>query len=143
MEIRSGVKLSQIEVLSLLEHFDSSSVVPLHEGLDFKTYSQKLSQYAYFVLASEMNKQMGFIAYYINEDNHFVYIPQIVVHKDARHKGLGHSMINVLCDSIGEDMKFIKLEVLKSNFYARDFYQREGFEEVEDHDDRLLLKRKL
>lgn len=143
MEIRSGVKLSQIEVLSLLEHFDSSSAVPLHEGLDFKTYSQKLSQYAYFVLASEMNKQMGFIAYYSNEDNHFVYIPQIVVHKDARHKGLGHSMFNVLCDSIGEDMEFIKLEVLKSNFYARDFYQREGFEEVEDHDDRLLLKRKL
>ncbi len=143
MKIRSGLRLSRSEVLSLLERFDDSSDSPLHEGLDFKTYSHKLSQHAYFVLASENDRQLGFIAYYLNEENHFVYVPQIVVHRDARHKGLGHSMFNVLCDSIATDMECIKLEVLKSNIYARDFYRREGFLEVEDRGDKFLLRKKL
>lgn len=143
MEIRAGLRLSQPEVLFLLKHFDDSSDSPLHEGLDFKAYSHKLGQFAHFVLASENEQQVGFIAYYLNEENHFVYVPQIVVHKDARHKGLGHSMFNVLCDSIAKDMECIKLEVLKSNLYARDFYRREGFLEVEDRNNKILLEKKL
>ena len=143
MKIHSGLRLSQPEVLSLLNRFDDSSEKPLHEGVDFSTYSIKLSQYAYFIIASENDLQMGFVAYYINYENHFAYVPQVVVHKEARHKGLGHSMFNVLCDSLTSNIKCIKLEVLKSNFYARNFYQREGFSCVEDHSERILLEKKL
>ena len=143
MEIRTGLRLSQSEVLNQLERFDDSSDSPLHVGLDFMTYSLKLSQYAYFVIATENEKQMAFIAYYLNDENHFAYVPQVVVHKEARHKGLGHSMFKVLCDSLTSNIKCIKLEVLKSNFYARNFYQREGFSCVEDHSERILLEKKL
>ena len=86
---------------------------------------------------------MGFVAYYLNDENHFAYVPQVVVHKEARHKGLGHSMFKVLCDSLTSNIKCIKLEVLKSNLYARNFYQREGFSCVEDHSERILLEKKL
>ena len=141
MKIHSGLRLSQSEVLSLLNRFDDSSEKPLHEGIDFSTYSIKLSQYAYFIIAIENDLQMGFVAYYLNDDNHFAYVPQVVVHKEARHKGLGHSMFNVLCDSLAANIECIKLEVLKSNFYARNFYQREGFSCVEDHSERLLLEK--
>ena len=143
MEIRTGLRLSQSEVLNLLERFDDSSDSPLHVGLDFMTYSLKLSQYAYFVIATENEKQMAFIAYYLNDENHFAYIPQVVVHKDARHKGLGHTMFNMLIDSLDTDIECIKLEVLKSNTYARNFYQREGFTRVEDHSERILLEKKI
>ena len=143
MKIHSGLRLSQSEVLSLLNRFDDSSEKPLHEGIDFSTYSIKLSQYAYFIIAIENDLQMGFVAYYLNDDNHFAYVPQVVVHKEARHKGLGHSMFKVLCDSLTSNIKCIKLEVLKSNFYARNFYRREGFSCVEDHSERILLEKKL
>ena len=143
MEIRTGLRLSQSEVLNLLERFDESSDSPLHVGLDFMTYSLKLSQYAYFVIATENEKQMAFIAYYLNDENHFAYIPQVVVHKDARHISLGHTMFNMLIDKLDTDIECIKLEVLKSNTYARNFYQREGFTRVEDHSERILLEKKL
>ena len=143
MKIHSGLKLSKSEVLSLLKRFDDSSETPLHEGIDFNTYSIKLSQYAFFVIASEQDLQMGFIAYYLNVEKHFAYVPQVVVHKEARHKGLGHSMFNVLCDSLAANIECIKLEVLKSNFYARNFYHRERFSYVEDHNERILLEKKL
>ena len=89
MEIRTGLRLSQSEVLSLLNRFDDSSEKPLHAGVDFSTYSIKLSQYAYFIIAIENDLQMGFVAYYLNDENHFAYVPQVVVHKEARHKEWG------------------------------------------------------
>ena len=55
MEIRTGLRLSQSEVLSLLNRFDDSSEKPIYTGIDFSTYSIKLSQYAYFIIASEKN----------------------------------------------------------------------------------------
>ena len=141
MEIHTGIRLSQSEVLSLLERFDDSSDEPLHESLDFIQYSKKLSENAYFVIATEKNLQIGFIAYYLNDENHFAYVPQVVVHRNARHRGLGHTMFNILCDSLSTDIERIKLDV--SNFYARDFYQREGFFEIENRYERLLLHKIL
>lgn len=143
MEIHTGLRLSQSEVLSLLERFDDSSDIPLHKGLDFISYSKKLSQYAYFVIATENNQQIGFIAYYINDENQFAYIPQIVVHKTARHNGVGHSMFNELYCSLTRSIEYIKLEVLKSNNVARNFYQREGFISIEDRKERILLTKIL
>lgn len=143
MKVHTGLKLSQSEVLSLLEYFDDSSDEPLHESLDFYQYSKKLSLYAYFVVATEDNQQIGFIAYYLNDENHFAYIPQVVVHKSARHKGVGHSMFMVLYECIRNKFLTLKLEVLKSNINARAFYEREGFGEISDHNERLLLEKKL
>lgn len=143
MEIRTGLKLSQAEVLLLLNRFDDSSDTPLHEGLDFELYSKKLSDYAYFIIAIENNSQIGFIAYYLNEEGQFAYVPQIVVHKEGRHKGVGHAMFAYLYDSILTEYSCVKLEVLKSNNNARKFYSREGFVEIEDHNERLLLQKNI
>ncbi len=143
MDIHTGVRLSQSEVLSLLKRFDDSSDEPLHESLDFDQYSKKLSLFAYFVIATEKNQQIGFIAYYLNDENHFAYIPQVVVHKSARHKGVGHFMFMDLYECIRINFLTLKLEVLKSNINARSFYEREGFVEISDHNERLLLEKRL
>ena len=141
MEIRSGLKLSQSEVLSLLNRFDDSSDSPLHEGLDFDSYSNKLSDFAYFIIAIEENIQIGFIAYYLNEEGKFAYVPQVVVHKDGRHKGVGHAMFKVLYNVTNKKYPFLRLEVLKCNVNARAFYEREGFLFIEEHNERLLLEK--
>lgn len=143
MEISVALKLSTQEVFNLLDHFDDSSNIPLHCGLDFNSYSKKLSVNALFVIAKENAAKVGFIAYYLNEEGHFAYIPQIVVHKKFRHMGVGHSMLVKFVDSLPYEYDSIKLEVLKSNTYAISFYKREGFFELEDHNERLLLKKDL
>lgn len=143
MVINVGERISKEEVLSLLAYFDNSSDHPLHEGLDFDSYSEKLSKFAYFVIASDDSSRLGFIAYYLNEDGRFVYIPQIVVHKDGRHKGIGHKMLQALKDSYSDSFANIRLEVLKDNMNAKKFYEREGFTFEEDRAERLLLACKI
>lgn len=143
MDIRTGLSMTEDEVLSLLEHFDDSSDTPLHLGLDFDSYSRKLSSHACFVTAVERGSLLGFISYYLNDEGHFAYVPQTVVHREGRHRGIGHAMFTALYDCLDGSYGYIRLEVLKSNANARAFYEREGFVEIEDHCERLLLERKL
>ena len=144
MNIVSNIKLSKEEVLRLLNRFDDSSDAPLHQGLDFESYSEKLSEHAWFVIAEEGGAQIGFIAYYLNDEGKFGYVPQVVVHREGRHQGIGHKMFEGLYEVL-KDRNFhtLKLEVLKSNQNARRFYEREGFGEIEDHCERVLLEKSL
>lgn len=139
MEIHKDVRLTEEEVLQLLGYFDDSSDIPLHKSVDFASYSKKLSLYAHFLFVVKHGKQMGFIAYYLNEEDAFVYIPQIVVHKGCRHTGIGHMMMAALQDICCGKYKKIQLEVLTDNYNARRFYAREGFLEEENRGERLLL----
>ena len=143
IEIKTGIRLAKEDALDLLNYFDDSSDHPLHEDLDFEIYSDKLSTYAYFVIAFENDRAIGFIAYYLNEEGRFAYIPQIVVHRDGRHRGVGHAMFEAFFKSVMEEYSTVRLEVLKSNYNARNFYAREGFIAIEDHNERLLLEKKL
>lgn len=139
MEIKVGEKKTAEQVFDLLSYFDDSSDTPLHEGLDFKSYSLKLSKFAYFILAYDNSNLVGFIAYYLNEKNKIVYVPQVVVHKFGRHKGIGHAMFTSLEKANKGLFSHIELEVLKENKNARLFYEREGFVFKDDHGNRLLL----
>lgn len=144
-ELRINQRLTRLEVYKLLLYFDDSSDSYLHTGLDFNTYSEKLCKFAYFVLAFNRNETdlLGFIAYYLNDEGNFVYIPQVVVHKTGRHKGLGHKMFVALQNSLCGKYETIRLEVLKDNDNAREFYKREGFTPIEDHSERLLMSKEI
>lgn len=141
--IEVGVKLSQIEILSLFNDFDDSSEVPLHEGLDFQIHSRKFADKAYFVLAEIESQIIGFVAYYLNDEGKFAYISEIIVHRDGRHRGIGHKMMLSLTNSLGASYNCIRLEVLKTNEYAKRFYEREGFYEIDDHVNKFLLEKVL
>lgn len=143
MNIQTNVRLTKAEVNRLLNYFDDSSDTPLHEGLDFVNYSKKLSRYAHFILVWEKEKLMAFLTYYLNDEEHFVYVPQVVVHKDGRHKGIGHKMFVALKDFLNGKYETIQLEVLKNNHNARKFYEREGFIEKEDRKERILLSNNM
>lgn len=139
MTIKYNLKLSEKNVFELLEFFDDSSDIPLSEGLDFVAYSEKLSKYAKFVIAYNHKKMIGFVAYYQNQEGEFIYVPQIVVHKSERHKGIGHQMLAVLQNQSQGEFSSIELEVLKDNKNARLFYTREGFVLKEERETKLLL----
>lgn len=142
-ESKTNQRLTKEDVYNLLLYFDDSSDMPLSTGLDFDNYSDKLSQYAYFILAYDKTDLLGFVAYYLNNEGYFVYVPQVVVHKTGRHKGIGHKMFVALQNCLCKRYKTIRLEVLKDNHNARDFYQREGFIPIEDRGKRILMQKKL
>jgi ribosomal protein S18 acetylase RimI-like enzyme len=140
IEVVPDVRLSPHEVHELLVDFDKDFNPSLSSTLDFDVYSQKLSQYGYFVMAYEGSKIVGFISYYLNLEGRFVYIPFIAVKSDGyQRKGIGQMMLICLERNCQDYYRSIRLEVLKSNVQARSFYQTRGFVIIEDRQERLLL----
>ena len=143
MKIQTDAHLEQKEVLTLLLRFDKVFVEPLHESVDFADYSNKLSQFAHFLLAYDQDVLIGFIAYYLNEEGSFAYVPFTAVRPEWWRKGVGHLMFSCLYDYISGKYSCIKLEVLKTNISARGFYKKEGFDISEDRNEKLLMSKKI
>ena len=141
--IEIDIRLTKEEANLILQKFDDSSDTPLHIGLNFDSYSEKLSQFANFILYHQNDKLLGFVAYYLNKEELFIYIPQIIVHKDGRHLGIGHQMLNELQKRKKTYYNCILLEVLKNNENAIMFYKREGFQMIKDNGERWLLRKNL
>ena len=139
MDFLTNKRLDLTSVRNLLERFDNAFTPPLHLGLDFEQYSTKLSENAHFILAEQDNQPIGFIAYYLNEEGKFIYVPFTAVHPTGRHKHIGHTMFSYLKGLLGDSYQFIRLEVLKNNVNARRFYEREGFCISEDRGEKFLL----
>ena len=127
MLIKCEDSLSNTMVHAILVRFDMSFDEPLHDEIDFLVYSEKLSLHAHFILAYDDNELIGFIAYYINKEEKFAYIPFIAVHPKGRHRGIGHLMLSCLWEQLPIRISQVRLEVKGSNVYAQSFYQREGF----------------
>lgn len=138
--IETDISLTCYEVKFLLEDFDIEFTPSLSSSLCFDDYSEKLSQNAHFVIAYNEGKQIGFIAYYLNEVGRFIYIPLIAVKREGyQHQGIGRKMLRNLEEKSNNTFDSIRLEVLKSNLQAMNFYQKQGFVVIEDRVEKLLL----
>ena len=143
MTIEGGIRLSNKQAYSLLLDFDSAFNPALHEELDLSVYSQKLATNAYFILAKDGANNTGFIAYYLNNEGQFCYIPLLAVNNSFRNCGIAKGMLRELYSNTPDSIKNIVLEVDKNNVTARSFYRSEEFYVVEDREKKLLLKRTL
>lgn len=141
MIIEGGVRLSNEQAYSLLREFDSAFDPMLHEDLDLSGYSQKLAFNAYFILAKMDAKTIGFIAYYLNEEGQFCYVPLLAVNNSFRNCGIAKGMFRELYSIIPDRAKNILLEVDKNNVIARSLYSSEGFSIAEDRGKKFLLKK--
>jgi len=136
-------RLSQNEVLRILQDSDKDFNTPLSCNLDLFKYANKLSENANFILLKEGNNIIGCIAYYLNNDGQFVYIPYFWVNKINQRSGCGHYLLDSLIKSLPEKYTEIKLEVAKDNFKAFSFYNKNGFKIVEDREKKYLLSKKI
>lgn len=117
------------EILCILNKF-SNCLESLKQGGSFrKNMADKFALYAEFVLAYENDDNIGFIAYYANDNiAKTVYITMIAVSPMHRNKGVGGGMLErCIADAIDKEMNIIKLEVGKDNFKAQKFYEKYGF----------------
>ena len=85
---------------------------------------------------------IGFVAYYINRENRFLYVPFTAVLPEYRGQGVGYLMFEHLYEIKDNDLDSIQLEVDKNNQSARAFYERSGFQIKEERVNKYLLDKK-
>lgn len=138
------VKLSKKSVYDLLMKCEKDFTPSLSCSIvNLDGYAEKLSKNAEFVLSSEAEENIGFLAFYKNKESGFLYIPLIWVSKKHQNRGIGQKMLNHLIENREEGIKGVRLEVRKNNENAVSFYKQSGFEIIGDHDEKYLLEKCL
>ena len=136
-------RLSKSEVYDLLIKCEKSFNPPLSVTMSsLERYSDKLSEFADFVLFVEAENTVGFAAFYTNEEGGFAYIPLIWVDEKHQHQGIGKRMIEKLAEK-STNIKKIRLEERKTNIKAIGFYRNMGFEVIEDRGEKYLVEKSL
>ena len=105
-----------------------------------ESMSEKFSRYAYFLVLQSNNENSGFCAFYANDSNtKTAYISFIAVADKFRGQHFGKQILEkVISISREAGMEFVKLEVLKTNIVAQNFYIRNGFKILEDASDNSI-----
>ena len=138
--------LKSDEVLNILDDYDEVFSPAISNGLELLSYAEKLSRNGHFVLAqsSEIEGAIsGFIAYYLNPNGRYAYIPFIAVKPNYQYLGIGHLMLEHLEKSLGAEYCKIILEVRKKNDIAYNFYISNGYMIAEDRGEKLLMIKML
>ena len=128
-----------LEIINAEQDLQNGQFYPDQEYLD------KISQRAELVIHRAAGKTLGFVFFYCNaESKEFSYITLIATSNAARGKGIGYSLVNqVLFLSKQRGYRACRLEVRKSNKSALAFYERMGFQIIEDRNDRFLMSMAL
>lgn len=144
MTITTG-KLPQNRVEELLRECNNSFSPPLECNIPYTLdeYAAKLSRFASFVLCLEDERVIGFLAYYLNNEGGFAYIPQIWVSDQYQRKGIGSSMIAALVGMIPNGVNSVRLEVRKNNPKAYAFYLKGGYTVIEERNGKFLMEKKI
>ena len=141
MNISFEIKLPVDDCLYLLG--ESFTPDELYSRVDIRQYADKLSEKAFFLLAEDNGEKQGFTAYYLNDEQSFVFITRIAVNESYRHYGLGRKMIEALSRFYSNSFDAIELEVEKTNEVAKIFYRNMGFCIKEDRATKLLMRKEL
>jgi ribosomal protein S18 acetylase RimI-like enzyme len=143
MKILPIDSLNQDVILKILTDADEDFYPPLSKKVDLNTWAVKLSKNANFILVQNDNKTLGCLAYYLNKDNRYVFIPFLWVRRTIQSAGWGSRLINHLLEIVFIDYEEIRLEVVKNNVKAILFYEKNGFSIIEDGESKFLLAKHL
>lgn len=91
--------------------------------------SQLPDEHHCFILAKENNQVLGYVGmmYVLDEG----YISNVAVAPEARRRGIGDNLIEVLMKRARElSLSFVTLEVRESNMAAISLYKKHGFQMV-------------
>ena len=143
MQLDVNIKLDVDATLKLIERFDDVFNPHLSDEVNIKEYANKLSVNGIFVLAHLGQTAHGLIAYYLNKQEKYVYIPLLAVSEEFQHQGLGTLMLEKLVDSLHNEYNHIMLEVFKENSRAHKFYLRNGFYDAEYREKKILMTKDI
>lgn len=131
LEISINIENDNRKKLAVMSECDSSFSSSVIKRDDFEEIFEKISNYAYFVVAKNTcyNHITGFATVYANDViNKQAYISFLCVKKDFQKKGIGKLLINKCIEIAKKNkMKTIKLEVNANNYNAINFYTANNF----------------
>lgn len=135
-----NISNSIISLIKIEQTNQHGKFVPQDDG-----YLEKLDQHAELITHQAQGTVLGYVFFYCNDPNkQFSYITLIGTSQDARGKGVGFGLLqSVLAITKARGFHCCKLEVRKENTTALNFYQRAGFAQIEDREDRFLMQKDL
>lgn len=136
----SITKLSQDKAIQLLNDYDAYFNPTLSSHIDIEKYGAKLGCHAKFVLAEDAGSICGYIAFYHNMENEYLYITSYCVSPSFRGQGVSTLLLKKLCCEYRNHCKYVDLEVRKDNAPAIRFYSKSGFKKVEEKEKTLILR---
>lgn len=107
--------------------------------------AKKFADFGVFIVAFSGGVKVGYVAFYCNDNiNYRAYISMIVVKTAYQKKGLGTYLLKKAINIAKKNgMQSITLTVCKCNYIARDFYMRNGFEQMGENEGTLYMEKKM
>lgn len=137
-------KLNKFVVNDLLIKSSDSFSPSLCDAVDINQFSDKLSKYANFAYIEIHKTIKACIAYYLNWDNRYMYIPYVWVSNDLSNQGIATQLLNSLhYQAQIHGYRYSELEVRKDNAKAYNLYLKLNYMEQEDRDIKILLRKTL
>ena len=116
------------EKRNIISVCDSAFMESIMQRTDFPSLFKKIDNFAEFIVAYN-TEILGYAAVYTNNiSDRTAYISLIAVRPEFQGKRIGYDLLNACIESAAKhNMKQIKLEVLRSNTNAIQFYKRNDF----------------
>ena len=134
-------KLSSKDVedyfIRMCHHFNP----PMNKMVDINKYADKLVKYADCFFIQNHRKNVGFLAIYTNDySGKMSFISSISIIPEYQGTGISQKLIGFSIEHARKKgMKYVKLEVNRSNARAIKFYERNGFNIESAGDNSLLM----
>lgn len=135
--------LNKDDAEKLIRLGENSFDTPISTVINIPYMAEKWSRFAKFLIAREDQNVTAIIVFYENLEGKYAYIPHFVVLKKYRHLGLGNFVLNCLISLLAKRINYIRLEVLKDNVNARNFYFREDFYVIEEKEKSFILEKNI
>lgn len=106
------------------------------ENIAEKTFQQVISKHenlwGYFLVENDTEDIFGYAlvtSYWCNEDGgNIIILDELYIDPKSRNKGYAKKCMEWIENEFKNDAVAITLEVLETNFIAKDLYAKEGFE---------------
>ena len=145
MELTTTINLSSCdEIAQFLNENANAFNPPFNQSVDIEAYAQKLTNHATRFEVRDCGTLVALCSAYVNAESSVAYIPYICV--DARYKGahLGQTLFEQLEQYCSlNKISRIDLEVRRSNTHALSFYNRLGFVQQSETEEKLQLSKIL
>ena len=138
-------KASEEEIYQHLVNCNETFFPPLSEYVDLKLYSGKLKSFATNLELWNNEVLVGLISFYVEnkEPNFSFFVSNVSVLPEYQGLGVFNFLFGkLLVKAKMMDIKFIDLEVKKTNQKALSLYLKKGFIQKKEKEDGVLYLRK-
>ena len=84
---------------------------------------------------------MGYVVFEMRDEE--IFVAEIHIEPAFQSKGIGAEILNKFYIIQKEENKLLSLNVLKSNPRAKQFYEREGFSQIGENDNKYFMQKKV